>query len=137
MFSAGCQYRTCQGIEDGTVRGVSPRKFILAFFDSLCNCEVAKDFKDATASRKIDSPVPFDHTGRALSCECDPESGQHVQDVAQRNAHDRHLDTSIGLPQEQTACRVLTGTATSHRTRQLIRSQVLFEVPREQVNRAG
>lgn len=83
---AGCQYRTCQGVEDGTVRGVSPRKIILAFFDALCNREVAKDAEDATASRQIDSPVPLQLLGRAFASGDDPESGQRVQDAAVQNA---------------------------------------------------
>ncbi len=71
--------------EMGPTRVVHPRKFILAFSDALCNCEVATKLK---CGRILTNQhyVPFQVRGRALSRGCDPKSGRHVQDAAVQSA---------------------------------------------------
>ncbi len=83
---AGCQSRICQEPKTGTVRGVSPRKFILAHFDDLCNSCVAKNSEAGSFSRSIDSLEPNPDIGHALSRGCDPKSGRRVQDAAVQSA---------------------------------------------------
>lgn len=59
-------------------------KSFLHFSTRCAIVKLPRSLKFGTHPENISCCAPFQSKGRALSRECDPKSGQHVQDVAQR-----------------------------------------------------
>ena len=77
---------SCHRMSTGHEALAAPRKQSIAHSWEICNTVRVTGFELGNVLEQFDCTMPAHSCVRSLSCECDPKSGQHVQDEAVPNA---------------------------------------------------